>query len=144
MRQGFTRLIAVSLAAGVVSLGMEKGQAQEALVPPVMQFSGVLQDSAGRPLGGAQGVTFALYREQEGGAPLWLETQNVTADADGRFAALLGATTSAGVPMELFASGESRWLGVQANVPGELEQPRVLLVSVPYALKAADAETLGG
>ena len=46
--------------------------------------------------------------------------------------------------MELFASGESRWLGVQANVPGEREQPRVLLVSVPYALKAADAETLGG
>ena len=70
MRQGFTRLIAVSLAAGVVSLGMETGQAQEALVPPVMQFSGVLQDSAGRPLTGVQGVTFALYREQEGGSPL--------------------------------------------------------------------------
>ena len=68
----------------------------------------------------------------------------MTADAAGRFAALLGATTSAGVPVELFASGESRWLGVQANVPGEREQPRVLLVSVPYALKAADAETLGG
>ena len=68
----------------------------------------------------------------------------MTADAAGRFAALLGATTSAGVPVELFASGESRWLGVQAQVPGELEQPRVLLVSVPYALKAADAETLGG
>jgi hypothetical protein len=30
------------------------------------------------------------------------------------------------------------------NLPGEAEQPRVLLVSVPYALKAADAETLGG
>lgn len=46
--------------------------------------------------------------------------------------------------MDLFASGESRWLGVQANLPGEVEQPRALLVSVPYALKAADAETLGG
>jgi hypothetical protein len=42
----------------------------------------------------------------------------------------------------LFATGESRWLGVQVQVPGEIEQPRVLLVSVPYALKAADAETL--
>ena len=30
------------------------------------------------------------------------------------------------------------------NLPGEVEQPRVLLVSVPYALKAADADTLGG
>jgi len=34
-------------------------------------------------------------------------------------------------------------LGVQLNLPGEVEQSRVLLVSVPYALKAADAESLG-
>src|SRR5262249_35155816 len=41
-------------------------------------------------------------------------------------------------------SGEPRWLGVLAQIPGEPEQPRVLLVSVPYALKAADADTIGG
>jgi len=117
---------------------------QEAGVPRVMQYGGVLQDALGRPLVGVQGVTFALYREQTGGSPLWLETQNVTADAEGRFAVLLGATKSEGLPLDLFASGESRWLGVQANQPGEAEQPRVLLVSVPYALNAANAETLGG
>jgi hypothetical protein len=33
---------------------------------------------------------------------------------------------------------------VQALHPGEEEQPRVLLVSVPYALEAADAQMLGG
>ncbi len=33
-------------------------------------------------------------------------------------------------------------MGVSVN--GEQEQPRVLLLSVPYALKAADAETIGG
>ena len=38
----------------------------------------------------------------------------------------------------LFASGEARWLGVRIN--GGEEQPRVLLLSVPYALKAADAQ----
>jgi hypothetical protein len=44
--------------------------------------------------------------------------------------------------MELFTSGEARWLGVAAgHLP---EQPRVLLVSVPYALEAGDAATLGG
>ena len=42
----------------------------------------------------------------------------------------------------LFASGEARWLGVQ--VQGQAEQPRTVLMSVPYALKAADAETIGG
>jgi len=32
----------------------------------------------------------------------------------------------------------------QFNRPGEAEQPRVLMASVPYALKSVDAETLGG
>lgn len=66
----------------------------------------------------------------------------MTCDEQGRYVALLGSASSGGVPVELFTSGRSRWLGVQA--PGYEEQPRVLLVSVPYALKAADAETLGG
>jgi hypothetical protein len=38
--------------------------------------------------------------------------------------------------------GDARWLGVTVN--GGQEQPRVFLLSVPYALKAADAETIGG
>ena len=46
--------------------------------------------------------------------------------------------------MELFAAGEARWLQVTFHVPDEVTVPRVLLVSVPYALKAADAETIGG
>ena len=112
--------------------------------PRWVQFSGVLQDAAGQPLSGVQGVTFALYQEQQGGAALWLETQNVALDEQGRYAVLLGATTSEGLPLELFTSNEARWLGVQVNLPDEVEQPRSLLVSVPYALKAADAETLGG
>jgi hypothetical protein len=47
-----------------------------------------------------------------------------------------------GLPLDLFSSGDARWLGVTVN--GGQEQPRVLLLSVPYALKAADAETIGG
>src|SRR5690606_33026974 len=35
-----------------------------------------------------------------------------------------------------------RWLGVQPD--GGVELPRVALVSVPYALKAGDADTIGG
>jgi hypothetical protein len=56
----------------------------------------------------------------------------------------MGATQNEGMPLDLFSSGEPRWLGAQFNRPGEAEQPRVLLTSVPYALKASDAETLGG
>jgi hypothetical protein len=91
---------------------------------------------------GVVGITFALYREQEGGAPLWLETQNVELDGKAHYAVLLGAGEPDGLPSDLFSSGEARWLGVQPE--RQPEQPRVLLVSVPYALKAGDAETVGG
>jgi hypothetical protein len=46
------------------------------------------------------------------------------------------------LPSTLFAAGEARWLGVQMS--GQAEQPRVMLLAVPYAMKAGDAETLGG
>jgi hypothetical protein len=112
-----------------------------ATVPRLIRFSGVAKNAQGQPRSGVVGITFALYKEQEGGAALWLETQNVAADAQGQYVVLLGSTATAGVPMEAFSANEARWLGVQPE--GQAEQ-RVLLVSVPYALKAADAETLGG
>src|SRR5579864_170603 len=111
-------------------------------VPRLIKFSGILKDEAGKPRGGVGGITFALYREQEGGAPLWLETQNVQADATGHYSVSLGAMQPSGLPTDVFVSGEARWLAIQPE--GQAEQPRVLLMSVPYALKAADAETIGG
>jgi hypothetical protein len=112
------------------------------IVPHLIKFSGILQDLSGKPMTGPVDVTFSLYSEQAGGSPLWFETQTVQASSLGHYTVLLGAMTPAGVPMELFTAGEARWLGVQvSNLP---EQPRVLLVSVPYAMKAGDAETLGG
>jgi len=113
-------------------------------VPRLVKFAGTLKDELGKARTGVVGVTFAIYKDQEGGAALWLETQNVELDEQGHYTVLLGATKNEGLPLELFAAGEPRWLGVQVNLPKEVEQPRVLLVSVPYALKAADAETLGG
>ncbi len=71
-----------------------------------------------------------------------METQNVNADGKGSYTAQLGAASTEGLPLDLFTSGGARWLGVRVN--GGEEQPRVLLISVPYALKAADAETVGG
>ena len=112
------------------------------IVPPLVQFSGVLTDLNGKPLTGVVGVTFFLYKDSQGGAPLWTETQNVQPNRAGRYSVMLGSTTTQGLPFDLFASGEARWLGVQ--VEGQSEQPRVLLLSVPYALKAGDAETVGG
>ena len=65
-------------------------------------------------------------------------------DHEGRFTLLLGATRPDGVPLDLFASGEARWLGMQFAGVGEVERPRTQITSVPYALRASDAATLGG
>jgi hypothetical protein len=111
-------------------------------LPRLVRFGGTVKDLNGNPLAGVVGITFALYSEQTGGAALWLETQNVTADGNGHYVALLGSSKPDGLPTDLFTSAQARWVGVQ--VSGQAEQPRVLLLSVPYALKAADAETLGG
>ena len=102
--------------------------AANAVVPPVIKFSGVLSDVNDKPLTGTVGVTFSLYKESQGGAALWIETQNVTPDKNGHYSVMLGSTTSQGIPSDVFASGEARWLGVQAQ--GQAEQPRTLLLSV--------------
>jgi hypothetical protein len=108
----------------------------------LVNFSGKVANAQGKAISGIAGVTFAIYKDQYEGAPLWLETQNVTADTKGNYTVQLGAARPEGLPLDLFSSGEARWLGVTVN--GGAEQPRVLLLSVPYALKAADAETIGG
>jgi len=112
------------------------------VVPNLVKFTGTVPVSPGQTPVSVVGITFALYKERQGGAPLFMEVQNVRPDGSGRYTVHLGATKPAGLPIDLFASGEARWLGVQ--IEGLAEEPRVLLLSVPYALKAADAETVGG
>ncbi|HSZ03525.1 MAG TPA: hypothetical protein VK788_28775 [Terriglobales bacterium] len=111
-------------------------------VPRLIKFSGTAQDETHKPVSGTVGITFSLYKDQQGGSPLWVETQNVQADAAGHYTALLGSASADGVPLSLFSSAEAHWISTQ--IPGQRESARVLLMSVPYALKAADAETLGG
>jgi hypothetical protein len=113
-------------------------------VPHLIRLGGTLRDAAGNPEAGSVAVTFALYETQENGSPLWVETQMVQLNATGQYTVLLGVTQPEGLPLDVFASSRARWLGVQPQIPGEGEQPRILLVGVPYALKAADADTLGG
>lgn len=113
-------------------------------VPHFVKFDGSLKHAAGAVSEHAVPIIFSIYREANGGTPLWQETQNVQLDSQGHYEVMLGASADLGIPLELFAAGEPRWLGVQVLVPGESEQPRVMMVSVPYALEAGDAQTLGG
>jgi len=145
-------IVGFLLAVSLVQLAVAQTSAQTSTpaasspaasaLPRRVRFGGTAKDINGDPLTGVVGITFALYSEQTGGAALWLETQNVTADSTGHYTALLGATKPDGLPAGLFTSEAAHWVGMQ--VSGQAEQPRVLLVSAPYALKAGDAETIGG
>src|SRR5215831_4473545 len=117
-------------------------QDNEPAAPHLVKFSGVLLDVAGKPLSGEVEVTFALYKQETDEEPLWTETQRVEVDERGAYTALLGATQPTGMPAEVFRLDEARWLGVQ--VQGQAQKPRTVLVSVPYALKAVEAEKLSG
>jgi hypothetical protein len=115
--------------------GMLKG------VPPESVSNGIVLTPGAAPTS-VVAITLSLYAEQSGGAPLWSEVQNVHVDTSGHYTVQLGASKAEGLPLDLFASAQAQWLGVR--VEAQAEQPRVMLLSVPYALKAADAETFGG
>lgn len=84
-------------------------------VPRLVNFSGKVIDAQGKPVAGTVGATFSIYKDDSGGALLWIETQNIQADAKGKFTVQLGATKPDGLPFEVFTSGEARWLGVRIN-----------------------------
>ena len=141
------RLLAACIGASIFCSFVNAQQqptssASSAVVPRLVNFAGKAVDTEGKIITGIAEATFAIYKDQYEGSPLWLETQNVQGDAKGNYTAQLGATKREGLPLDLFTSGEARWLGVSIN--NGSEQPRILLMSVPYALKAADAETVGG
>lgn len=74
-----------------------------------------------------------MYNQPYGGSAYWQETQNVHPDAEGGYTVLLGETTMGGLPADIVAPGGIHWLGVQ--VSGQPEQPRMLLVEMPFKFK---------
>ncbi len=142
-RSHLSALLVASIFTCLAAVAQQSASSTElSAVPPLVNFAGTLSDINGKPIVGVTGVTFLLYKDQQGGSPLWMEAQTVTTDENGHYSVTLGAASAAGLPTSLFPSGESRWLAVQPH--GETEQPRVLMLSVPYALKAGDASTVGG
>jgi hypothetical protein len=138
-------LLLSSLATGIVEAQcVNESNVCVQGVPHFIKLNGILKNPERLGLKEVVAVRFVLYAEPTGGTPLWQEVQNLKVDDQGRYEAVLGGNTTNGIPINLFASGEPRWLSVQAVTPGSEEEPRILLASVPYALKAADAETLGG
>ena len=75
-------IVSLCLAMAIVTAAQNQpnptaASSSQVSVPHLVKFRGTVKDDTGHPKTGVVGVTFALYKDQEGSAPLWLETQNV-------------------------------------------------------------------
>jgi hypothetical protein len=139
----FRTAVAVLLLSGAAATAQTLSAGPATSVPRVIRVDGQLP-SNGQPPSLVETVTLAIYASATDVTPLFEETQEVRPDAQGRYAVFLGATMADGLPAEVFSGAAPRWLGVRLARPGDAEQSRVPLASVPYALRASDADTLGG
>lgn len=81
--------IALSMLCSLLSAQQPAAPVASAVVPRLVNFSGKAVDADGKTISAVVGVTFAIYQEQTGGAPLWIETQNVQAGSKGSYTAQL-------------------------------------------------------
>jgi hypothetical protein len=96
-----------------------------------LSFQGRLLDSAGNPVDDSPMMTFRVYTQTEGGAPVCEDAYNVPVE-NGLFNAGLE------IPPLLF-DGQALWLGVHVEGDGQEMQPRQQLLPTPYALYAKSA-----
>ncbi len=113
-------------------------------VPRIVRVTSTFHPADGKPPAAVETMTLSIYAEETGGVPLWQETQTVSVNPDGRFTLLLGSTRPEGLPLDLFASGEPRWLAIHVERPGEGEPGRIRLLLLnavttsPAAANTAD------
>lgn len=109
-------------------------------VPPYINFQGVLKDNSGNLLTGSYSIKFSIYNGAAGGSDIWHETQTVSVEG-GLYNVQLGSATALGD--SAFSDGATKYLGITVGADTEMS-PRVVLVSVPYAYRAAVADSTGG
>ena len=143
------------LMVGVFALGLPGlARGADANPPERMTYQGYLVDGNGAPLGNLApanyDVIFRIYAVKQGGAAIWAEQQTVTVDK-GYFSVVLGEGSQYGSELHgnlsaAFdgADASDRFIGITVeigDVATEIE-PRLRLVSSPYAYTASQARRL--
>jgi hypothetical protein len=122
----------------LIALGTLLCSSMVLAAPTKLSQQGRLLDGDGAPLTDGHGLTFTLHDAETDGNEVWREERVVQFD-EGYYSIVLGTVT----PLEdlLFAGG-TVWM--QLAVDGVELSPRQEVVSVPYALRAAVAESVEG
>jgi len=124
-------LLALVLVAMSVSVSAQ--------VPQLINYQGRLTDELGDPFNGDVQITFTIYYLGEGGADFeWSETHPGITVTDGLFDVLLGSVET--IPHDCFAGDTVAWLGITIG-DGPESEPRIRLVTVPWAYHALTADT---
>lgn len=111
--------------------------------PQVLNFSGHLAGEAGAHTGEVA-LTLSLYDDPDSFATthvLWTEVSTVFV-SEGRFHVLLGGDEANPLPATAFEAA-TVYVGVRVGADDEL-RPRLRVASVPFALRASEAERLSG
>jgi hypothetical protein len=130
------------LSVYVFALAVTSAHAQSPTVtsvPRIVRVTSTFHPADGKPPAAVETMTLSIYAEETGGVTLWQETQKVAVSPDGRFTLLLGSTRPEGLPLDLFASGEPRWLAIHVERPGEGEPARIRLLVLNSDTTSADA-----
>ncbi len=101
-----------------------------AQVPARIAYQGVVLNQGQSVADGDYRITFRLYTEQQGGQPLWRETQTVPIQ-DGLLSTMMGAENALNLPFD-----KPYFLSIE--VEGQPESQRMALATAPYALVARD------
>jgi hypothetical protein len=106
--------------------------------PTKLSQQGRLLDGDGTPLSDGHGMTFSLHDAETDGNEVWRE-ERVVQFEEGYYSIILGTVT----PLDdLLFAGSTVWM--QLAVDGVVLSPRQEVVSVPYALRSAVAESVEG
>ncbi len=133
-----SRLAALGLAAlFAVSTGLSTTAL--AAVPTAMTVEGALYSSGGGPAAdGSYNVVFSLYKDLNGGTPVWTEGPVAIAVKGGLFTYTLGTKTP--LTAAVLADLPTTFFGVKIDADAEL--PRSPVHSVAYALRSQVAHGL--
>jgi hypothetical protein len=108
-------------------------------VPKLINYQGYLTDAGGNPLNGDVAITFRIWDAEVSGTELWSETHAAVTVTEGVFNAVLGSLQ----PITSDILDGDRYLGMTVGTDPEMS-PRLRMTSSPFAIKAADADALGG
>lgn len=107
--------------------------------PNVLTHQGRLTDASGVPVNGQADLDIFLYRADSGGSALWTD-EFLVEPQDGYYSIALGQDGTNPILDSVF-SGD---IYLSVSIDDGTQSPRQLLASVPFAARAAVADSLSG